>query len=213
MSIAELERPVVQAAESQSVAGGRSGSIPFSPRFRGFRSASALCGSSRVSCALRLIAARQAAEHSAEREMWATQPELADAGGGLAPRTPASNRFESAAVERRRFRRRRSSHLVRVLPCRDAAVDAEELDFALHESPWRGELTDLSMNGAAFILSQPLTSVTRIWLRLECRTREFAVIRSGRIVRAVPMSETAWIVTCRFDTCVPYSDVVQLAHD
>ena len=116
------------------------------------------------------------------------------------------------ATDRRRFLRRHSTHLVRVLPYRDIPISPEDLEWALHESPLRGQMLDISMNGVAFLLKQPLAVSARVWLKLESRTRDFAVVRSGRIIRVVSASDTASTVTCRFDHCVPYADVVLLSQ-
>ncbi|MGD9854638.1 MAG: PilZ domain-containing protein [Planctomycetaceae bacterium] len=122
-------------------------------------------------------------------------------------------RVPPSAEDRRRFLRRPSTHLVRILPFRDVAVSEVDLEWELHESPLRGQMSNISMNGVAFRLSQPMAVSSRVWLKLESRTRDFAVVRSARIVRATPISDPQWTLTCRFDHCVPYADVVQLGQE
>jgi len=126
-------------------------------------------------------------------------------------RTPV--RPKSSAEDRRRFLRRFSTHLVRVLPAQDVSFTPQELDWALHHSPFRGQMKNISMNGVAFLLKQPMSISAGVWLRLECRARDFAVIRSAHVTRVFPVSETEWIITCRFDRCVPYADVAQLGQE
>ncbi len=126
-------------------------------------------------------------------------------------RTPVA--ASPAGEDRRRFLRRFSTHLVRVLPVQDVSFTPQELDWALHHSPLRGQMKNISMNGVAFLLNKPLEISASVWLRLECRARDFAVIRSAHVTRAVPVSETEWIITCRFDRCVPYPDVTQLGQE
>ena len=213
MSAAEAIQPTDDERPSAGVAGHPATAL-FTPRFRGFQTAGGRRHPGRLSHILRSVATGRrrsnatAVAHSVDAApMWSVSPESASQGQFRTVNRPAS-----ATTERRRFLRRLSTHLVRVLPWRDAAVAQDDLEWALHESPYRGRIANISMNGVAFLLRHSLTTSTRVWLKLENRGRDFAVIRSARIVRTLPASESEWTVTCRFDRCIPYADVVQLSQ-
>jgi len=191
---------------------GRGPAPSSAPCFRRFQTTCHRRRPSRLSGILRSIEARKARTDGPPSSAATVTPSWEQFG--IAARSASSPVPDDgpAAADRRRFLRRLSRHLVRILPYRDIDVAPEDLEWALHESPLRGQMSNLSMNGVAFRLKQPLTVSARVWLKLECRTRDFAVIRTGRIIRVTPRSETEWTVTCRFDHCVPYADVVQLSQ-
>lgn len=190
----------------------------FVPRFRGFLTADGRRHPKRFSQILRSLdsAIPRTARPQSDYSLHPTVARAASPLDGTPQLSPGSmvdiDHYTPRAADRRRFLRRLSRHLVRILPFREFEVDREDLEWALHESPIRGQMADISMNGVAFRLKEPLTSSTRVWLKLESRARDFAVVRAGRIIRVTPHSATEWTVICRFDHCVPYADVVQLSQ-
>lgn len=168
---------------------------------------------SRLSRALRTLSERSPRTKAGPKTLEATEA-LSEAPPETAlPSTQGTPPQPAHGVDRRRFLRRSSTQLVRVIPDCGIPVDEEDLDCALHESPCRGRMVNISMNGVAFLLPKPLAVSARVWLKLESRTREFAVTRAARIVRAAPAADTGWMITCRFDHSLPYADVLLLGHD
>ncbi len=197
----------------------------FAPRpFRGLSVGNLRKHPDRLSRVLRSIASRT--ENAARPQAIAASPPFPPPASDAPDRSDDSSlhavampqlgsaaRPKTTGEDRRRFLRRYSTHLVRVLPAQDVSFTPQELDWALHHSPFRGQMKNISMNGVAFSLNTPLDLSAGVWLRLECRARDFAVIRSAHVTRVVPVSETEWIITCRFDRCVPYADVAQLGQE
>src|SRR5690606_27838874 len=105
------------------------------------------------------------------------------------PHVPAAVDRSNEAVshERRAFPRRESICLVSVYRREnDAPVNQQEVRWLLHSSPLKGAIDDISMNGVAFLLPEPMESGSKLLMRLINRRLDRHVDTSGRVVRAMP---------------------------
>lgn len=102
--------------------------------------------------------------------------------------------------DRRAYPRRDSGCDVRV-HCLivNAMVSSQQMEWLLHATPLRGSLVDLSMNGIAFLLDQPLKSSSRVLLRLTSRTTSLSVDISAMVLRSSRERSGCWKVVGRLD--------------
>ncbi len=125
----------------------------------------------------------------------------------------AADELSEAETDRRGFLRRKSRGTVRVLPRNDVAIPDQELTAILQAAPYRGRMSDLSMSGVAFVLSEPLSELATVWVRLENDHRDFAVTCSAHIIRVVQTDTGEWKIMCRFDRFLSQDDVWQLGYE
>lgn len=121
---------------------------------------------------------------------------------GPAPRPNADAEHHAGAAvrERRAFPRRESICLVSVYRNEnDAPVNQQEVRWLLHSSPLKGAIDDISMNGVAFLLPEPMESGGKLLMRLINRRLDRHVDTSGRVVRSTPDGLGEWKIVCRFD--------------
>lgn len=151
---------------------------------------------------------RAAAPESGSRvervEVQSPQPEaVADrtVEAATPPATDGSSDAPDAAVtERRAFPRRVSICLISVY-CQpdDSPVNQQEVRWLLHSSPLRGAIDDISMNGVAFHLREPIEPGEKLLMRLMNRRLDAHFDTSGRVVRCTPDGMGEWRIVCRFD--------------
>jgi hypothetical protein len=123
-----------------------------------------------------------------------------------------SARSRGASRERRAFPRRDSECTVlvhRIAP--GTSLDPLNIDWLIHSSKLKGNLVDISMNGVAFQLPEPVDMDERLWLRLVHRMRGF-VDAPGTVIRISPRGDGQWKVVCRLDDNLTFEQVHTLGH-
>jgi hypothetical protein len=142
--------------------------------------------------------------HAETADLDERMPLSSDSDFDASRRTPAS--------DRRRFPRRSSECHVRLMPRSERTVSVKDMQWALHATPYRGRVLDISMSGAAFVLNHPITPSAAVWLRLENRARDFSTTVPARVIDTAQLADSAWKVMCSFDHCLALGDVLQLGN-
>ena len=130
----------------------------------------------------------------------------------FARQSPVPARPAFPAAERRRFPRRQSRSVVRVLRPSDQPPTTPSQDWAFHAVAVCGELIDISMNGASFLAKEPLEVNSSIHLKLVHPQRDFSATRLSNVVRCESVNPGRWNVTCRFECCLTLDEVIQLGN-
>jgi len=108
--------------------------------------------------------------------------------------------LSKASAERRAFPRR-DSHC-RVAICRlsedDDCLTPQQIEWRLHATTLKGDLCDLSLNGAAILLPHPLPEGENVVLRLSCPRRDHHLDHPAEVVRSMPDDSGEYRVVCQF---------------
>jgi len=101
--------------------------------------------------------------------------------------------------DRRAFPRHESPSTVTVVLCgQQRSVSLSERDWLLRSSRLKGPLLDISMNGVAFILSEPIADDENLLLRVSNPHWNRQVETSAHVVRTAPVNDSQWKVFCQF---------------
>lgn len=103
--------------------------------------------------------------------------------------------------ERRAFPRR-DSHC-RIAICRisddEDRLTLQQIEWRLHATKLKGELCDLSLNGASIRLPQALPQGERIVLRLSCPRRDHHLDQHAEVTRSLADGDGEYKVVCQFE--------------
>ncbi|MGH7201228.1 MAG: PilZ domain-containing protein [Planctomycetaceae bacterium] len=116
------------------------------------------------------------------------------------------------AADRRVFPRRESGCVVvahRLGP--GGTVTEQDRDWLLHASALKGRLMDVSMNGAAFLLPQPVVQEERLLLRITNPRLGQSVDAAAHVLRTTE-EEGATRVVCRFETNLTFEQIRQIGR-
>lgn len=103
------------------------------------------------------------------------------------------------ATDRRAFPRRSGRCAVTV--CRwseDDVKTQQQLEWRLHASPLKGELANLSLNGAALILPRQISKAETLLVRLSCPQRAASLDQRAKVVDCLPDENGQYRVLCQF---------------
>jgi len=78
-------------------------------------------------------------------------------------------------------------------------VSPQQAEWLLHATSLQGFLLDVSMNGLAFRLDQPLESASRVLLRLTSRMTDLSVDAPVTVVQSMREESGQWKIVGRFD--------------
>jgi hypothetical protein len=108
----------------------------------------------------------------------------------------------SASSNERRDFPRRESHC-RITVCRlsedEDRLTLQQIEWRLHATRLKGELSDLSLNGAAIRLPQALPHGESIVMRLNCPRRDRHLDQYARVVRTLADDSGEYKVVCKFE--------------
>ncbi len=106
----------------------------------------------------------------------------------------------SASSERREFPRREGNCKVGLyrLTEEDWSLTPQQIEWRLHSTTLKGTLADLSLNGAALLLSHPLPADETVILRLICPRRDRHLDQQAQVIRSLPDAGGKSKVMCQF---------------
>lgn len=105
---------------------------------------------------------------------------------------------EQSLRDRRQFPRRDSHCTVCIVRHVNGAMPSlSRLDWQMRASQLRGELLDISMNAAAFQLSEPLKADESLHLRIRNPRSDLSIDTEARVLRCTPAEPRQWKVVCR----------------
>jgi hypothetical protein len=122
-----------------------------------------------------------------------------------AERQPTAQGDDRSALPRRDSRCVVSVHLLG----QDPLPSSHKAERLLHSCRLKGELVDISMNGLALLLHEPIEQGSRVLLRLANRRVGRTLDLPGYAVRAASQGNGQWKVMCRFDQKLTFEQ----AHD
>ena len=137
------------------------------------------------------------------------------------PASESSDRAEAAkrlkvalaatpVPERRQVRRRCSESLVDVLVLDEKVPDhLQGQRWLIQTTQLHGKLIDVSANGAAFLLPEPLHQRDRLLLHVKNRENRQYVEVSAHVLRVHADPEGGWKIVCRFDSALPTDQLTQ----
>ncbi len=115
---------------------------------------------------------------------------------------------DAYVAERRVFPRRDSGCVVAVCrlgnrehqtPPGITAVNQQTSSWQLHSTHLRGELINISTNGIALQLTEPLQHQERLVLRLSHPGLDFHIDARATVLRCVQQGKRSWRIVCQFD--------------
>ncbi len=104
----------------------------------------------------------------------------------------------TATRERRQFPRRDSHCMVAIVRHAGGVMPPpSRIDWEMRASRLRGDLLDISMNAAAFLLPEPLAAEETLSLRIRNQRSDQSIDTTARVLRAIPDAEGQWKIVCR----------------
>ncbi len=123
----------------------------------------------------------------------------------------------SQGEDRRQYPRHLSSGKVTVcLIEKDSLCYPPTLDWQMHSSQLRGTIMDISMNGVAIVLDQPIRVGTSVAMVLDWFHAAEEVQTRGHVIRSAEIQETSpsrlWLITVQLDRRLTFEQVRTLGH-
>lgn len=116
--------------------------------------------------------------------------------------------IDSTESDRRAYPRRDSGCSVSVArSAENGATNPQMAAWQLHSSQLKGALLDISMNGVAFLIPEPLAEDEDLFLRLSNRSFDKQIDTSARVVRIFPDADEQWKIVCKFHKRLSFEQV------
>ncbi len=134
-------------------------------------------------------------------------------GAELDARAPTSGMGAPSTDDRRLFPRYVSDCTVAVHVVEENdPVTPIRVGWLLHSARIRGNLIDISMNGVAMLIHEPLREESRIHLRIRNPRFGATLDVSAALLRSIPCRAGEWKVVCQFDSHLRFDQVQQLGR-
>lgn len=152
----------------------------------------------------------------AEREVGRRPSVIARAMGRISPAMtsrPARTPFPHQRLrcdDRRRFPRRLGHCSVRILRDRDSKSPADR-DWAFRATPLRGQMLDVSISGVAFLVSEPISPGTSLYVELRHPHRDKAVVRKVLVADRLLAENGRWKILCQLEQRLSFEEVTALS--
>jgi hypothetical protein len=161
------------------------------------------CRSSRLAAALARIEAGDPATGSRD----ASQEPPRTAGASVPDESTGCD------AERRGFPRRDSGCVVAVYRKRDVApITQQHFNWLMRAADLTGGLVDISMSGAAFVLSERLEPGEPILLRISNPRFDRKLDAAAVVLRTSSVGSGEWKVVCRFERNIRFEQVALLGR-
>ena len=129
------------------------------------------------------------------------------------PPRPSADDSPNRNTERRAFPRRESGCDVSVcLRHEKGLLTQQQMAWRLHSSTRKGSLVDVSMNGVAFLLNEPIEKDEELLLRLTNRQFAKNVDTHAHVLRALSDGDGQWRIICQFQKNLTFEQVHDLGR-
>ena len=119
-----------------------------------------------------------------------------------------------SAADRRAFPRRQSRCAVLVHCCSDKEpFNPQHMEWLLRSARLKGWLIDISMNGVAFLVPEPLKPGHHVLLRLANLRLDCHLDAEADVVRVTEDEEGGWKIVCRLRRNLGLEQVVQFGRN